>query len=323
MANWTITFRQQSKQYYVKPRHSTTKFNSPNTFRAVFQTLVDRQFPALDRNVPLSDDEQPAEPLTSRKRQVVKKFTPHQSNSRAKKRRIDSSSDESSSDDSFVVDSDESDESEDSDEEYVPITNGKSNNSNKNVKAKVQLKMETDSDSSYSDSSDDEESEGSISSESSDRFDSDSDFGPKTKKQMRRPKGSISKVQENIRKQYSDSSRTASTSKKTVKVPGFKNEIIDNVREMKDKLLEEIEKLGERLPKNTLDDLINKLGGSEKVAEMTGRKGRVTGLENGTVQYESRREVGVSLEMLNMKEKERFMSGEKVKFELSQSKHLL
>lgn len=35
-------------------------------------------------------------------------------------------------------------------------------------------------------------------------------------------------------------------------------------------------------------------------------------MEDGTVQYESRREEGVSLEMLNMTEKERFMNGEKV-----------
>lgn len=42
------------------------------------------------------------------------------------------------------------------------------------------------------------------------------------------------------------------------------------------------------------------------------QKGRIAGLEDGTVQYESRSEDGVSLEMLNIKEKQRFMDGEKV-----------
>ena len=44
---------------------------------------------------------------------------------------------------------------------------------------------------------------------------------------------------------------------------------------------------------------------------MTGRKGRVVSVEGGKVQYESRSEVDISLEMLNMKEKERFMEGVK------------
>ncbi|UYV73913.1 sno [Cordylochernes scorpioides] len=80
---------------------------------------------------------------------------------------------------------------------------------------------------------------------------------------------------------------------------------------MKDDLLIKIERLGDKLPPNTLDHLIDDLGGPENVAEMTGRKGRVVSTDNGTVQYESRSEADVPLELLNLTEKQRFMDGEK------------
>ncbi|XP_044763313.1 protein strawberry notch-like isoform X2 [Coccinella septempunctata] len=88
-------------------------------------------------------------------------------------------------------------------------------------------------------------------------------------------------------------------------------EDIEKANEMKRELLSRIEKLGEKLPKNTLDDLIDNLGGAEQVAEMTGRKGRVVQTENG-IQYVSRSEQDVPLETLNVKEKERFMDGRKL-----------
>lgn len=80
---------------------------------------------------------------------------------------------------------------------------------------------------------------------------------------------------------------------------------------MKDELLTKIEKLGDKLPPNTLDQLIDELGGPENVAEMTGRKGRVVQNDDGTIQYESRNEQDVPLETLNLTEKQRFMDGEK------------
>ena len=46
--------------------------------------------------------------------------------------------------------------------------------------------------------------------------------------------------------------------------------------------------------------------------QMTGRKGRVVSDEDGSVQYESRSEADVPLDMLNIQEKVRFMNGEKV-----------
>ncbi|EDS41324.1 conserved hypothetical protein [Culex quinquefasciatus] len=86
---------------------------------------------------------------------------------------------------------------------------------------------------------------------------------------------------------------------------------IERACQMKDELLAKIERLGDRLPANTLDQLIDELGGPENVAEMTGRKGRVVQNDNGTIQYESRSEQDVPLETLNITEKQRFMDGEK------------
>lgn len=86
---------------------------------------------------------------------------------------------------------------------------------------------------------------------------------------------------------------------------------IERACEMKEQLLRKIEKLGDKLPPNTLDQLIDELGGPENVAEMTGRKGRVVQNEDGSIQYESRSETDVPLETLNLTEKKRFMDGEK------------
>uniref|UniRef100_W8AWV2 Protein strawberry notch n=1 Tax=Ceratitis capitata TaxID=7213 RepID=W8AWV2_CERCA len=86
---------------------------------------------------------------------------------------------------------------------------------------------------------------------------------------------------------------------------------IERACSMKEELLRKIERLGERLPPNTLDQLIDELGGPDNVAEMTGRKGRVVQSEDGSIQYESRSEQDVPLETLNITEKQRFMDGEK------------
>ncbi|XP_041086271.1 protein strawberry notch homolog 2-like [Polyodon spathula] len=83
------------------------------------------------------------------------------------------------------------------------------------------------------------------------------------------------------------------------------------LQEIKQDLLNKIAVLGQELPLNTLDALIDKLGGPDHVAEMTGRKGRVVRMSDGSVRYESRAEPGLSIDHVNIKEKERFMSGEK------------
>uniref|UniRef100_A0A3Q3LEL0 Protein strawberry notch homolog 1 n=1 Tax=Mastacembelus armatus TaxID=205130 RepID=A0A3Q3LEL0_9TELE len=86
---------------------------------------------------------------------------------------------------------------------------------------------------------------------------------------------------------------------------------VEHAQKMKKELLEKLEELAEDLPPNTLDELIDELGGPENVAEMTGRKGRVVSNDDGSITYESRSELDVPVEILNLTEKQRFMDGQK------------
>ncbi|KAK2818636.1 hypothetical protein Q5P01_024197 [Channa striata] len=86
---------------------------------------------------------------------------------------------------------------------------------------------------------------------------------------------------------------------------------VEQAQKMKRTLLDKLEELAEQLPPNTLDELIDELGGPENVAEMTGRKGRVVSNDDGSITYESRSELDVPVEILNLTEKQRFMDGEK------------
>uniref|UniRef100_A0A6Q2XMS9 Protein strawberry notch homolog 1 n=1 Tax=Esox lucius TaxID=8010 RepID=A0A6Q2XMS9_ESOLU len=87
---------------------------------------------------------------------------------------------------------------------------------------------------------------------------------------------------------------------------------VEDAQQMKRDLLDQLEKLAPDLPPNTLDELIDELGGPDNVAEMTGRKGRVVSNDDGSISYESRSELDVPVEILNLTEKQRFMDGEKV-----------
>ena len=111
------------------------------------------------------------------------------------------------------------------------------------------------------------------------------------------------------KKRKNKGSHSSKSSKKPAK-PLPPLDAVEKASGMKADLLEKIEKLGDLLPPNTLDQLIDDLGGPENVAEMTGRKGRVVS-NDGTIQYESRSEVDAPLETLNIIEKQRFMDGEK------------
>ncbi|XP_047426383.1 protein strawberry notch homolog 1 isoform X3 [Mugil cephalus] len=86
---------------------------------------------------------------------------------------------------------------------------------------------------------------------------------------------------------------------------------VEHAQKMKKDLLEKLDDLAEDLPPNTLDELIDELGGPDNVAEMTGRKGRVVSNDDGSITYESRSELDVPVEILNLTEKQRFMDGEK------------
>ncbi|XP_073910610.1 protein strawberry notch homolog 2 isoform X3 [Castor canadensis] len=88
--------------------------------------------------------------------------------------------------------------------------------------------------------------------------------------------------------------------------------VLERVERLKQDLLAKVRALGRELPVNTLDELIDQLGGPECVAEMTGRKGRVVSRPDGTVAFESRAEQGLSIDHVNLREKQRFMSGEKL-----------
>uniref|UniRef100_A0A4W3IIU9 Protein strawberry notch homolog 2 n=1 Tax=Callorhinchus milii TaxID=7868 RepID=A0A4W3IIU9_CALMI len=108
-----------------------------------------------------------------------------------------------------------------------------------------------------------------------------------------------------------------STKRKKEKGAGMKRKrkindsTLEYVEKVKLELLAKVAVLGKDLPLNTLDELIDLFGGPEHVAEMTGRKGRVVRKADGSVCYESRAEQNLSIDHVNLKEKERFMNGEK------------
>ncbi|EFX62986.1 LOW QUALITY PROTEIN: hypothetical protein DAPPUDRAFT_308752 [Daphnia pulex] len=85
----------------------------------------------------------------------------------------------------------------------------------------------------------------------------------------------------------------------------------ESLPSIRNQLFAQIEKLGTVLPRNWMDYLINELGGPQNVAEISNREGRVVQKDNGQILYESRSESNVPLEMINVRERERFVDGEK------------
>lgn len=81
---------------------------------------------------------------------------------------------------------------------------------------------------------------------------------------------------------------------------------------LKQELLDEIEQLSKLLPANTLDKLIDEFGGVDNVAEMTGRKGRIVKVNDNVYTYRSRSYDELPLEYVNITERSKFMSGEKL-----------
>ncbi|OMO68935.1 Protein strawberry notch-like protein [Corchorus capsularis] len=79
----------------------------------------------------------------------------------------------------------------------------------------------------------------------------------------------------------------------------------------KSKILDIIRSLD--LPNNPLDDIIDQLGGPDKVAEITGRRGMLVRASSGKgVTYQARNTKEVTMEMVNMHEKQLFMDGKKL-----------
>ena len=58
------------------------------------------------------------------------------------------------------------------------------------------------------------------------------------------------------------------------------------------------------LPANPLDQLVELMGGPDKVAEMTGREGQLVKRDDGMVSWEKRRAADTGKKMVNMKEKQ-------------------
>ncbi|KHN35773.1 Protein strawberry notch like 1 [Glycine soja] len=84
----------------------------------------------------------------------------------------------------------------------------------------------------------------------------------------------------------------------------------DAALERKTKILEIIRSLD--LPNNPLDDIVDQLGGPDKVAEMTGRRGMLVRAATGKgVTYQARNTKDVTMEMVNMHERQLFMDGKK------------
>lgn len=81
--------------------------------------------------------------------------------------------------------------------------------------------------------------------------------------------------------------------------------------ERKMRILETIRSLD--LPNNPLDDIIDQLGGPDNVAEITGRRGMLVRASCGKgVTYQARNTKDVTMEMVNMHEKQLFMDGKKL-----------
>ena len=94
---------------------------------------------------------------------------------------------------------------------------------------------------------------------------------------------------------------------------------IRNLQSMRRTMVKKLERLD--LPDNPLDTLIHELGGSDMVAELTGRKGRLErNADTGQTQYIKRNNGqtdaatgrDVAMERINLHEKSAFMAGEKL-----------
>ncbi|KAI4901051.1 hypothetical protein NFI96_034329 [Prochilodus magdalenae] len=284
-----------------------------STAKGVLQSLVEKHFPAPDRQklfsllgIDLSAKKTPS-PAETTAQQKGKKRKGSEVKKEVKKARKSGGLSGSSSDEN---NSGDSDEEADSDDSFKSVSSGDDDDDE-----------EDDFNPFKDDSSEDEEDDPWLIRKESKKA--------KEKKNKKKKKKSIDpdSIQSALLASGLGSTRPAftmpvvkSTSNNTV--PAAKSEpeesscvtshdAVEDAQQMKRELLEKLEKLAEDLPPNTLDELIDELGGPENVAEMTGRKGRVVSNDDGSISYESRSELDVPVEILNLTEKQRFMDGEK------------
>jgi hypothetical protein len=76
----------------------------------------------------------------------------------------------------------------------------------------------------------------------------------------------------------------------------------------RDKLLGLLERLSPTLPANPLDDIIDRLGGPSKVAEMTGRRHRYVRAPDGAFRYVPRTREGSTAQSVNIMERQHFQA---------------
>ncbi|XP_050547780.1 protein strawberry notch [Daktulosphaira vitifoliae] len=195
---------------------------------------------------------------------------------------------------------------------------GRQANSRPNKRTKESSESESKSDNDDSDFKMESESESEISEEHSEDSEASSDFNPFNEDESDSDEPWVGAGRAKKRKIKTPAQKKPTTKDKIHQIvlkSSMSNnsqhkDAIDRACSMKEELIERIERLGDKLPPNTLDQLIDELGGPENVAEMTGRKGRVVQTDGG-IQYESRSEADAPLETLNVIEKQRFMDGEK------------
>ena len=89
--------------------------------------------------------------------------------------------------------------------------------------------------------------------------------------------------------------------------------------ESRDDLLAQLEILSAILPANPLDEIIDRLGGPSKVAEMTGRRHRRVRASNGAFRYVARTREGSGAQSINIMERQNFPSGRKLVAIISQA----
>uniref|UniRef100_A0A671NFM9 Protein strawberry notch homolog 1 n=1 Tax=Sinocyclocheilus anshuiensis TaxID=1608454 RepID=A0A671NFM9_9TELE len=267
-----------------------------STAKGVLQSLVEKHFPAPDRQklfsllgIDLSVKETPSPKETSAEQKGKKRKGP-ETKKQVKKARKSGGLSGTSSDER---NSDDSDKDVESDDSFKSVSSGEED--------------EDDFNPFKDDSSEDEEDDPWLIRKDTKKS---KDKRNKKKKKSIDPDSIQSALLASVSSEFHHvTAETKSEPEESSCVTS--QDAVEDAQRMKRGLLEKLEQLAEDLPPNTLDELIDELGGPDNVAEMTGRKGRVVSNDDGSISYESRSELDVPVEILNLTEKQRFMDGDK------------